>query len=135
MRPAAGVALVEEAAKERRLAGTLRIRFLHGVVMAALALHFVIVNTMIMFPIQFTERSFTMFQAALLRACVMHLVVVLDRAGGIVVVVLRHLLVVRLFAVVHPIAVGGLGAHHLPVQLCRSSVIQMLCRLFLSSKS
>ena len=104
--------------------------------MAALALHLLIINTMIMFPIQFTERSFAMFQAALLRACVIDLVIVLDCARGIVVIVLGHLLIIRLFAErVYPIAVGGLRAHHLAVQLGRTSLIQVLCGVFLASES
>lgn len=63
---ASGTALVEEAAEESRLAGTLRIRLLVRVTMTALALAFILMYTALMLSIQLTERPLPVLQAALL---------------------------------------------------------------------
>ena len=66
----------------------------------------------------------------------MHRVVIVGGARRVVLLVLlSHLLVVRLLvAVVHPVAVGGLGAHHLLViELGRAAMQAVLLRIFLPS--
>ena len=66
----------------------------------------------------------------------MHLEVIVGGARRVVLLVLLgHLLVVRLLvAVVHSVAVGGLGAHHLLViELVQATMQAVLLHVFLSS--
>lgn len=101
-------ALVAEAAEESRLTRTLRIWLLVRVSMTPLALALILMYAALVLSIQLTERSFPVLEAPLLRASIMHLVIVVSSAYRIVVFffLFRHLLIIRLLiTVVHSVAV------------------------------